>query len=414
MHAKQRIAFSLGWSLVALIALEVLGGFALMSFYTPTLESAWYTNSQMRVADDMRFLPGLHYWGSTLLIIVSFCLLLYMVFAAMYVGPYRKLWLGTFFVFLGSFLGQINGNLLALDRHDVHTVVIESNIVAGIPGVGSAAKQAMLQGDSFSEKTYLAWMFVHQWVILGLMLFGAAVIGAGLAKSKGASKIVAALPTVAVIALSILVASPNGTSATPADYNGFNADPSWYTWSMHGLLRAFDTMSSGLGWVGAVVIPGLFFLFLFLLPLIGKRVKPSVARPITLVFLAIFIGAGAIYGGKIAAPWGWQDKLPPPRAPRPPRGQRPVPVVVDATLVTQGKELFEKVGCEGCHGIDGSRVESAPDLTAVRTQHTDADWFKRYIRQPSSIDPSSLMPPQSRLTDAELAALAEYLRAPQR
>lgn len=67
--------------------------------------------------------------------------------------------------------------------------------------------------------------------------------------------------------------------------------------------------------------------------------------------------------------------------------------------------------CVGCHVIDGDGGTDGPDLSRIGAEH-DADYLKRLIADPESVNPDAEMPKfQKRLTDAELNAVANYLAA---
>jgi len=54
---------------------------------------------------------------------------------------------------------------------------------------------------------------------------------------------------------------------------------------------------------------------------------------------------------------------------------------------------------------------AGPDLTHEGTRH-DAKWLKDWISEPETIDPAANMPSfLGRLTDEQLAAIANYLAA---
>jgi mono/diheme cytochrome c family protein len=48
----------------------------------------------------------------------------------------------------------------------------------------------------------------------------------------------------------------------------------------------------------------------------------------------------------------------------------------------------------------------------VQTRHPDADYFVKYIKNPQSMDANSTMPAFPELAPAQLQALAEYVRMP--
>ena len=67
--------------------------------------------------------------------------------------------------------------------------------------------------------------------------------------------------------------------------------------------------------------------------------------------------------------------------------------------------------CIGCHIIDGDGVDEGPDLTRVGSRH-DAAYIERLVADPESVDPKAEMPAfGTRLTGAEIRAVAAFLGA---
>lgn len=65
--------------------------------------------------------------------------------------------------------------------------------------------------------------------------------------------------------------------------------------------------------------------------------------------------------------------------------------------------------CVGCHTIDDDGGEDGPDLSRIGSEH-DAAYLERLIADPEAVNPTAEMPSfRSRLSDAELKAIAAYL-----
>jgi ubiquinol-cytochrome c reductase cytochrome b subunit len=65
--------------------------------------------------------------------------------------------------------------------------------------------------------------------------------------------------------------------------------------------------------------------------------------------------------------------------------------------------------CVGCHTIDGEGGTDGPDLSKIGSKH-DAAYMQRLVADPESVDPKAEMPSfETRLTPAELEAIAAYL-----
>jgi ubiquinol-cytochrome c reductase cytochrome b subunit len=86
----------------------------------------------------------------------------------------------------------------------------------------------------------------------------------------------------------------------------------------------------------------------------------------------------------------------------------PVPAVssgIRLASLTLGKY------CATCHTIDGEGGNSAPDLSRVGATR-DAEWLRRWITSPESVDPFASMPPFGEtLTKEQMDAIVAYLAA---
>jgi len=396
--------------LLVLAVFLLLSGAFLAGQYVPTLIGAHGSSEAMRNADFAGVVAKFHYWGSQVFAIWATLSLA----AAMWVGAYRSPHLPSWWAFvlfwLNSFLFLITGNLLPMDRHAVQTTVIEASVASRVPFAGEIARHTLLQGETFSGQTLIAWYWVHR-VALPLLL-GLGVLFSVIALWRGTSnrpKLFAALfPSVAIFAFSQFMSLPAGPAALASDASAYLTEPNWYTWPLHGMLVMFDSIASGLGWIGSALIPALFVTFLVLLPLLARKLSEGAARLIFVLFLAVAGLAAVLFGGPIPNPM--QRPVPPfeaPAVPGPKARANP-----DRSLALKGKELFVAEGCGGCHGIDGSPSDGAPDLTKNHTKGHSVEWYIKFIGTPSAVRPNSTMPAFPNLTVEQRRALAVYLRHP--
>lgn len=391
--------------------LQMVCGIVLHFRYTPSIEGAHASVEAIRNGDTLsQFLQNFHYWGSALLIVHAILHLAAMVWTGSYRPPNGLRFYIAIGFFACAFLFQLTGNLLPMDRHDVQTAVIEAGIGRGMPVGGDLAGDLILQGDKFSQQTLDAWYLVHRFVLSPLALL--LVIGVFITQRRsGAARVVPVgvlAPIALLIVLALAVAAPSGEAAQPLDYDEYNAKVSWYTWPMHGALKAFQSISPSLGWIGAAVLPGLLLGFLVLLPLLRDRVPIAAARAVFGGLLAVFAVCAIGFGGPFAPLTGNQD--PPATQLASESGEEIAPI--DEALALRGKELFNQLDCASCHGKDGVGGDIGPAITNSYKKHADAEWYIKFIKDPVSVKPGSTMPAFPELKQDQLEALAEYMRAP--
>jgi mono/diheme cytochrome c family protein len=314
-------------------------------------------------------------------------------------------WFGALGMAVIAFVFQLTGNLLPMDRHAVQTAVVESGITGGIPAIGHTARGLMLGGPSFSESTLALWWAGHAYVLPIVSLVAAWM----LFRRRKAPLSAYAIAPIAVLGLALLVAAPLGARATDADFGQFNASVSWYTWPLHSMMVAFGHLSPNFAWIGSVAIPSLIFLALLLMPWIGQKVPNKIIRGTALLIALAFAAVGDIDGGPVASLTGNRD---------PAVGTASGGAATKATdpktlaLVARGMKEFNDDGCADCHGTNGAKGESGPDLTHEFQLHSDPAWFAKLIRNPKMVNVSATMPAFPKLSDDQVNAISTFLSQP--
>jgi len=76
--------------------------------------------------------------------------------------------------------------------------------------------------------------------------------------------------------------------------------------------------------------------------------------------------------------------------------------------VSPGAAVFKTKGCMNCHSLGGAGGTFGPALDTVGNRKT-AEEIRQYIRNPKSVNPKAMMPPQSGLSDREVEEVARFL-----
>ncbi|HWD41754.1 MAG TPA: cytochrome b N-terminal domain-containing protein [Fimbriimonas sp.] len=387
-----------------LFIVEAIAGCILAVSYSPGVATAHAQVAAMHAGPE-RIVQALHYWASSVLIAASGLLVMAMLWSESYRDRLRVPFTAAVIFFLAALAFQISGNLLPFDRHGAQTASIEAGIAARAPVVGSSFRSLLLGGQGVSGATLRFWYLMHWLLALG--------IGAGLAgvyrfrreTFGGINKWAAAGLALLPLAVSLFAASPFGSPATQADMSAFDDRPSWYTWPLHGALALMDRVHSGWGWIGAMLIPGIFVLGALLLPWAAPKLQQRFVRGALILCICFFGGAAVFFGGAFSPLTGSRDPVA--------AGTKFKGTVVppDAKLAALGRTAFGNLGCSDCHGKDLAG-DSGPSLKNESQRHPDREFYEVYVKNPKSVDPSSTMPPFPDLSKDQLDQLADFLRQP--
>ncbi|MGE5295501.1 MAG: c-type cytochrome [Solirubrobacterales bacterium] len=78
----------------------------------------------------------------------------------------------------------------------------------------------------------------------------------------------------------------------------------------------------------------------------------------------------------------------------------------------RGKQLYDTLGCQACHMVNGQGGTTGPDLSNEGAKGRSREWLTAQIRNPKANNPQTVMPAYGQLTDENVADLVEYLQGP--
>ena len=76
--------------------------------------------------------------------------------------------------------------------------------------------------------------------------------------------------------------------------------------------------------------------------------------------------------------------------------------------LSPGAAVFQTKGCMNCHSLHGTGGSFGPPLDTIGRSLT-LEQIEHYVRNPKSVNPKALMPPQTELSDMELEEVARFL-----
>ena len=204
--------------------------------------------------------------------------------------------------------------------------------------------------------------------------------------------VAASMVLVIVVVLAALKGAPLELEANPAG-SAKAPRPEWY---FLFLFEALKYLPGHLEWIGAVLVPGIAVIALFLLPLYDRSPwRHPLNRPLA-TGLAVFLVAAIsllTYGAVTS--------------PEPAAVGAPSLAGKLTPLERAGKGIYEDNRCAVCHRINGVGGSIGPDLS-VAGRRLDASWVLAHLERPGEVAPGTRMP-QITLTNTEMMSLTAYL-----
>jgi quinol-cytochrome oxidoreductase complex cytochrome b subunit len=309
------------WGLGGLSALlmTILGltGIVLLNNYTPAAPQAYLDilelNSNVWFGELIR---NLHHWSANLLIVVAVLHLIRVFVTGSYRPPRELNWLIGVAMLLLVLGANFTGYLLPWDQLAFWAITVGTGILGYIPLIGQWLTQLVLGGPEVGANTLLNFYSMHisfiPLAIFGLMSYhfwrvrkdGGLTIPKASAQAEDpkpervttiprlvSREMIFALAATAVLLLfSMLVPAPLEGIANPA-LSPNPAKAPWYFMGLQELLLHFHPL------VGAIVIPSLAILGIFLLPFFDinlKSVGVYFRSPRGQSFTLLAIGLGLI------------------------------------------------------------------------------------------------------------------------
>jgi ubiquinol-cytochrome c reductase cytochrome b subunit len=422
---------TLGSAALFLILLQTLTGFFLAFYYVPSPEHAY--DSLTYIQNEIpfgAFVRGLHYWGASLTVVVVFLHLLRVFFMGAYKYPRELSWVVGVFLFLLIMLFGFTGYLLPWDQKAYWATVVGTHIAGKAPLVGEYLWRILQGGVEVGARTlgrfYAAHVLILPAVLYAFILVHISMViyqGIGPTPKGGLSRIRKAdykrlyeeskgkgktffehlLQDGVVLFLLLLLlvwmaaawkipmeeaADPTSTTYVPR--------PEWYFYFLFELLWFFPGK-----WipVATFYIPLAAVLLLLFLPFYDRTSGRSpLKRPVAsgIAFTALAAIALLTYQGTTA-----------PALPKETAALSQEAKALPPELV-RGRRVFEAQGCSACHVLKGTGGAAGPDLTRVGATR-DVPWLKRFIKDPATVRPGSVMPSYGELSAEELDALTKYL-----
>jgi ubiquinol-cytochrome c reductase cytochrome b subunit len=294
-----------GSTLVFAFLVQLITGIVLWMYYSASAQTAWESvyYIQFEVTGGW-LLRGLHHFMAQAMVVLLAFHLLQVVIDGAYRAPREvNFWLGLVLMQLVLAL-SLTGYLLPWDQKGYWATRVATNLLGVVPLVGAELQQLVVGGADYGHLTLTRFFALHAGVLPGLLV-AILVVHVALFRRHGICykepkkrpdatfwpdqvlKDAVACLAVLVVVLVLCLRPGSWFSAeggfalgpgagadlgAPADpSNPYSAArPEWYFLFLFQFLKLFEGWGAQGEVLGAVVIPSLVMLVLFLMPLIGR------------------------------------------------------------------------------------------------------------------------------------------------
>ena len=402
-----------------LFMLQGFTGILLAFHYVPQPGSSYF--SLQYIINELtggRILRGLHHWGASAMVVV---VVLHMIQVALW-GAYKKpreaTWIVGVVLFLLVLGFGLTGYLLPGDSRAYWSTVVTIQISSLAPGAGEFVMRLLGSPDGVvGVSTFSRFYALHVLVLPALMILlivlhvylvlrhGVAPTPGDIAKPKKrffpeqAFKDTMAVFSAFVIlfVLAVAAGTPLERVADPTDTT-YIPRPEWYFLFLFQTLKVFE---GSMEVVGAIVLPTLAIVALFLVPFLDRgQAKRIGQRTFALSIVALAaVGWTALTVAAIVT------------TPEQPAQTSPLSAAAGWPQLTPvelaGAACYRRENCQTCHNLAGGEPKMGPTLATVGSRRT-ADWMIAHFRNPSAVVPGSPMPPVN-VSEVELNCLSAFL-----
>lgn len=164
-HLK-RWWFALGGTPAYLFVVQIVTGILLAFYYQPTAAAAY--ESVRYITQEASFgwyLRSLHKWGATLMIASVILHQMRVYFTGAYRRPRELNWVIGMCLLICTLLTGFTGYSLVFEQLSYWGATVAANISDAVPYVGGFAKQMLLAGDGYNERTLSRFYILHAAVL---------------------------------------------------------------------------------------------------------------------------------------------------------------------------------------------------------------------------------------------------------
>ncbi len=292
-----------GSTLVFAFFVQLLTGFALWMYYSPSAQTAWESVYYIQYETGGGWLlRGIHHFMAQAMVVLLALHLMQVIIDGAYRAPREvNFWLGL--ILMQIVLGlSLTGYLLPWDQKGYWATRVATNLVAVVPLVGPALQQVVVGGADYGHHTLTRFFALHAGILPASLVFFL-VLHIALFRRHGIryklppkfadtsfwpdqvlKDAVACLAVLCVVlflcirpmftaevepGMPVALGAELGAPADPSNQYSA-ARPEWYFLFLFQFLKLFEGWGEAGELLGAIVLPGVVMLVLFLMPILGK------------------------------------------------------------------------------------------------------------------------------------------------
>jgi quinol-cytochrome oxidoreductase complex cytochrome b subunit len=177
--------YTLGSATLLTVVNQGITGMLLTIYYVPTPDHAYDSVQYITTQVSMGWLiRGLHHWGASAMVILSFLHMLRVIFLGSYKFPREVTWITGVGLFLVTIGFGFTGYLLPWDQKAYWATTVGTRILEVTPLIGDTLLRLVRGGAELSPLTLTRFFGIHVWflpitliVLLGIHLYLVISIG---------------------------------------------------------------------------------------------------------------------------------------------------------------------------------------------------------------------------------------------
>src|SRR5258708_11798344 len=288
----EEIPASSGWhQIIGAMAMfffmvQVVTGILLAINYAPTPGDAY--NSLKYIMNELTagsFIRGLHHWGASMMIVIVVAHMLQVFLYGAYKKPREATWMLGVVLLLITVAFGLTGYLLPWDNRAYWGTVVTTQIAASAPVAGPYLTRLLGGEGSIGVVTFARFYATHvlllpplTMLLIGIHLYLVRKHGVSANPDDTAPKkrffpeqvfkdtVAVFIGFIVLVLLAALAKLPLEKIADPTD-TSYIPRPEWYFLFLFQVLKFFN---GSLEVIGAVILPGLAVLALFLVPFLDR------------------------------------------------------------------------------------------------------------------------------------------------